>query len=138
MIRRSLALFLLAAAILCMSAGCSSAPKVIAAKTSRTIVLDAESKRTPITAKVAEALTLQLPQPAQPQNQEWRLVSHDARMLHQSTGIGSAYAGGAPTVTFVTQRVVSRTSLRFLLVPKTERREAEPLDSYEVVVTIQP
>lgn len=126
-------LVLLASAGL-LAGGCTSAPKPLTATRSREVALNAEAKRTRVTAQVAEELTLLLPPIEQP-GYGWRLVGHDSRMLRQTSELRpAATPDGHAMVKFIAQRVVSRTTIRFVLVRAA--REDSPVDVHEVEVTV--
>ena len=102
-----------------------------------TVALDLESKTTPVTAKVGDLVTLELP-PVELAGYGWQLFLHDARFLKQMTEIlPPATAGGRPTVSFYVLRASPKSLIRFLLVKQDGSREAQPIDGHHVVFKIQ-
>jgi len=70
----------------------------------------------------------------------WQIVSNDPRALRQSSGVtykpGATEAAGTSSVAFIAQRP-SRSFLRFAYVPAGGGKETEPVDIYEIVVTVR-
>ena len=71
----------------------------------------------------------------------WQIVSNDPRCLRQYGKIvakpATDSAPGTHTISFIAQRP-SRSYLRFAYVPATTGKETEPVDGYEVIVTVRP
>ena len=71
----------------------------------------------------------------------WQIVSNDPRCLRQYGRTvfkpGTAESPGTSTIAFIAQRP-SRSYMRFAYLPATTDKETEPVDAYEVVVTIKP
>ncbi len=116
--------------------GCASEPEgVVKPRGQAPVVLDPAAKRTEQTVTFADLVTLTLP-PAAP-GLVWKIAAHDVRILRQTTAILPPAAPGAgQTVAFVAIRS-GVTRLRFVLVPDTGDRVADPVDTHDVVLSVK-
>ena len=115
--------------------GCASAPDdTLKPRGQAAVVLDVAAQRTEQTVTFADLVTLTLP-PAAP-GRTWKIAAHDVRALQQTTAIlPPAAPGTGQTVAFLAIRS-GTTRLRFVLVPDTGDRVADPVATHDVVLTI--
>jgi hypothetical protein len=100
------------------------------------ITLSVEKKSTAATAQLFNLITITLPAPKAP-GYHWQISFHDTRYLKQTTEILPAAADSAgPTVSFIA-KAPGRTRVRFMLVPASSARVADPVDQQELVLTIE-
>jgi hypothetical protein len=116
--------------------GCASEPAAeLKPRGQAAVILDPAGKRTDQTVTFADLVTLTLP-PAAP-GRTWKIAVHDVRSLRQTTAIlPPAAPGDGQTVAFLAIRS-GVTRLRFVLVPDTGDRVADPVDTRDVVLTIK-
>jgi hypothetical protein len=105
---------------------------------SSSVTLDANTRRQNITTKYAAELTVELPPPKQA-GAVWQIMQNDTRYLRPLSEVTApAPETGRSTIHF--HAIASgRSALRFIAVPAAEKNaETTPVDSYNVLVTIQP
>ena len=100
------------------------------------VTLDAATRRAAIITRLGMEVRLELPPPREPGN-VWQIIQNDARYLQPLTDVGAPAPGtGRSTVRFHAVRI-GRTQLKFLAVPALASTVADPVDSYDVLITVQ-
>jgi hypothetical protein len=135
--------FLLVAACLFGSAlgGCALASAETGRNKTPTIVMDLAPNvaKAVATVRIGDEVKFMLPSDRGPAF-VWQIVSNDPRCMRQSSGIsykaGATEAVGMSSVTFIAQRP-SRSIIRFAYVPAASGKETEPVDAYEIFVTVR-
>lgn len=112
--------------------GCTSTPK-LTPKGRAVIPVETAAEHATATVKLLNEVVVQLPR-LEKAGDEWTIVFNDSRFLKQLRPIERAPDGSA-SVTFLAIRV-GRRALRFFAL-SAGAREAEPTQSYEVLVTIE-
>jgi hypothetical protein len=102
------------------------------------MTLTPAERQTTATVRIGDELKFVLPAGRGP-GFEWQIVSNDPRCLRQSGGLvftpGVKGGAGVSTVSFIAQRP-SRSFIRFAYVPTTSGKEEEPVDGYQILVTV--
>lgn len=118
-----------------ISTGCTSAPKAKPAGVTP-VTLDAATRRASIMTRLGMEVRLELPPPREPGN-VWQIIQNDARFLQPLTEISApSPVTGRSTVRFHAVRM-GRSQLKFLAVPAVASAVADPVDFYDVLVTVQ-
>lgn len=131
MLSRCVLGFTAAVAGLCLL-GCRTAP----IKASRTIAVTIEAEAKTRTIEVKPLTQLDVTLPPVDAGFVWQISFHDARFLKQVQPLQPGTPGVGATVSFISVNF-GRTRVRFLLLPKSEGREATPIDQQEIVIAIQ-
>jgi hypothetical protein len=115
-------------------AGCGTpaAPKPVGLTP---VVLEDTGRRAAIETRLGMELRLDLPRPREPGN-VWQIIQNDTRLLKPLSDVSAPAAdSGRSRVRFHAIRM-GRTQLKFLAVP-AGAAVADPVDYYDIVVTIQ-
>ena len=115
-------------------AGCASNPE-LKATTEATVVLDGVKKKGALTVDLLTEVRIQLP-PVETAGYSWQLFSADFRYLKQLSEVTAEGSPPVAKVKFLSVRT-GRTLLRFLLVKATDSKETDPIDSQEILLTIE-
>ncbi len=98
--------------------------------------LDETNRRAAITTRLGMELRLELPAP-RVSGHVWQVIQNDTRALQPLSELGAPAAdSGRSTVRFHAVRQ-GRTQLKFIAVPARTSAVADPVDFYDVLVTIE-
>lgn len=97
-------------------------------------------KRAAASARIGDEVRFVIPSDRGP-GFAWQIMTNNPRLMRQSSKMvytpgPAGSAGGTTTVSFIAQRP-ARTTLRFAYLPTDSATEQEPVDAYEIVVTIR-
>ncbi len=103
-----------------------------------TLALEPGAKKATATMRFGEELKIELTAPGNA-DLVWELVSNDTQVLKQTSAFkftpAASGVGGVSTISFFALRG-GRTTLRFAYL-RPGARETEPVDTYDIVVTIK-
>lgn len=117
-----------------MLAGCETTA-IAPPQDTRTVALEAATRRATLTVPLGNGLKLELP-PPRTAGHAWEIVQNDTRYLHPLAPLRAVEGVGPMTVTFHARRL-GRTQLKFLAAPPSGPATAAVADYYDVIVTIE-
>lgn len=97
-------------------------------------------KRASASARIGDEVRFVIPSDRGP-GYAWQIMTNNPRLMRQYSRMvytpgPAGPEGGTTTVSFVAQRP-ARTIIRFAYLPTDSAKEQEPVDAYEIVVTIR-
>lgn len=128
--------------LLAMLAGCA-APSTETGRNKEpplVLTLAPTPKRASASARIGDEVRFVIPSDRGP-GYAWQIMTNNPHLMRQSSKLiytpgPSGSEGGTTTVSFIAQRP-ARTTIRFAYLPTDSAKEQEPVDAYEIVVTIR-
>lgn len=128
--------------LVALLAGCA-APSAETGRNSEppvVLTLAPTPKRATASARIGDEVRFVIPSDRGP-TYAWQIMTNNPHLMRQSSRMTYAPGpagpeGGTTSVSFIAQRP-ARTTIRFAYLPANSASEQEPVDAYEIVVTIR-